>query len=885
MNMPSLRARSAGVIAAAAVAAALASAPGAGAAPLRTATTTDYTTATYLHHALGLPASDTDPAIEPVTYDRFQWLLQQSGNLAVLIGDPAIDAHFADRAQDVEAAAKAAGVKQVYWFDPNLSGSAQVGSVTEPNLDIRNPSGITALAAASRAKYDNAWKALVGQYLGNGLAVTQNGLNSENATVTIANDASVVNDSSAGGALYDYTGGTAPADVQDSFFFIYNKDRQQAGDAAKIVAWTDLTPQSSPAAQDAVADAVADGGGASAIAQISEFAFWKSEVNAKHNTQTSSVAAGKDVPVLDDSDAADGWHVHQITYPELVDLLASGADSANAVILFGGTWCPNTRPVLPAINKHAAQNGVQVFNFDTVLDGGLVGGGTTSASDPLQSRNTQNNGTTTPTGANPSFLYGDLVDRYLKNIKTEYDPAIGSKVTYYPGGDTGGTLTTTRKLQVPFLIGYGKDGAGNGVKRQWIIDKGDGTYEEYMSQWYLTHPQPNQVGLATIPSDAAIWSTINSQLASFTWQTDPATVYPNTGTDSDDGQYLGSADTATVTYTAGPPASVSYVSPGASPISPAALSSALAALGASAPSNAAAAKAALIAAEQGSDSALTANLRTVYAAWSVAQARKGTLLARWGTATDPTTIAGGIAAVHAVDVFFGGLPGGVLSHRTVTADTVTAGTAPKITIKIDNDYGRTPTGDVALVVKQGGATVASASAAVSGGVASFTLPALGAGTYDYRLSYAGDDQVAAFTETGSLTVAPAAVISGPPAVTPPSTTPPGAGPKPTPVPVAARKKVTRVVGVVLKAPTSRKGGRYKVTIAVPKGAAAAGGKVTVKLKKGKIIKTLSGRLSKGVVTVTVPKLAKGTWKVTITWPGDTRYRKVSVAGGSIKVKK
>jgi thiol-disulfide isomerase/thioredoxin len=899
MHIPSLRSRSAGVLAAAAAVAALAAVPSAGAAPLRTATTTGYTTATYLQHALGLPASDTDPAIQPVTYDRFQWLLQQPGNLAILIGDPAHDSGFAQRAQAVEAGAKATGVQQVAWFNPNLSGSAHVGASTEPNLDIRDPAGITALTAASQTKYDNAWKALVGQYLGNGLAITQNGLNTENATVTVVNDNTVVNDYGAtathstkvgdtsGGALYDYSsGGAAPTDVQDSYFFIYNKDHQDGGHAAKVVSWTDLTGSSTAQADATTAIGVP---GASNVTELSEFAFWKSEVNAKQATQASAPAAGSGVPVLGDADDADGWRVHQITYPELVDLLAGGADDANAVILFGGTWCPNTRAVLPTINKDAQRNGVQVYNFDTVLDGGLVGGATTSSNDPLQSRNTTTNGSGTA-GSNPSWLYGDLVDRQLKNIKTEYDytrSGTDPKVTYYPGGDTSGTLATTRKLQVPFVIGYQRDGAGNGVKRGWIIDKGDGSYTEYMSQWYLTNPQPNQLNITTIPPAAPIWSTINSELASFTWQSDPTTLYPNSAIDTDDAQYLVDADTATVTYTAGPPASVTVASGGGSPIgvSPAALSSALSALGSSAPVNLAAAKTALIAAKQASspDATLIGNLTTVVGAWGVAQQRKTTVTNRWGTVTNPSTIAGGIAAVHALDVFFGGLPGGVLSHRTVTADTVTAGTAPKISIKIDNDYGRDPTGNVALTVKQGGTTATTDSAAVSGGTASFTLPALGAGTYDYTLSYAGDDQVAAFTENGQLTVS-AAVAVTPPAATPPAATPAPVGTKPTTTTsAAARKKVSAVKGVVSKAPTSRSGGKYKVSITVPKGASAAGGKVTIKLKKGKVTKTLTGRLSKGVVTVTLPKLAKGTWKVAITFPGDTRYLTKTVAGASIKV--
>ena len=96
--------------------------------------------------------------------------------------------------------------------------------------------------------------------------------------------------------------------------------------------------------------------------------------------------------------------MNQITYPELVDLLKNATD-ANAVILFGGTWCPNTRAVLPFVNKYAQENDVTVYNFDTVLDGGIVGGGTTSAANPLQSRN--NATYQTATNANPSFLFGE----------------------------------------------------------------------------------------------------------------------------------------------------------------------------------------------------------------------------------------------------------------------------------------------------------------------------------------------------------------------------------------------------------------------------------------------------------------------------------------------
>jgi hypothetical protein len=890
MNISPRWSRAGGALAAVAATLSLASAQAAVAAPARTTTLTDYSDATFLQHALGFPASDTAPAIEPVTYDRFQWLLQQPGRFAVLIGDPATDATFAARARDIEAAAQTAGVKKVYWFDPNLSGNAQVGSITEPNLDIRDPAGIT-LAAASQTKYDNAWKSLIGNYLGNGLNVAQSGLNSESATVTVTTDATRVNDhggtklgaGGAGGILYDYSGGT-PAHVQDSYFLIYDKDGVNGADPAKIVGWTDLTADDSAATTQAVSTALTVAGGASQLAEADQFAFWKDEVNAKNATQ-SSATGGASHTILSEADNADGWRIRQVPYPEIVDLLKSGAGSADAAILFGGTWCPNTRPVLPSINKDAQENGVrEVYNFDTVLDGGVVGGSTTATSDPLQTRNKSANGSTL--NANPSSLYGDLVSQYLTNINTEYGPI----AEYYPGGDTSGTLQTIKKLQVPFLLGYHSNGGATpnaGVTRQWIIDLGAGAFREYMTNWGVANPQPNELNLSAtqLPPAAPIWTKINQAISTFTWQTDSTPYLPNTASDANDDQYLVAADTATVSNPGGPTVTTSASGP--VDISPATLASTATALGSSLPANLAAAKTALIAATNASspDATLVSRLTTVVGAWGVAQTRKNKVLGAIGDPVTPGSLSGGLNALHQVDVFFGGLPGGVLSHRTVTADAVTAGTAPKISIKIDNDYGRTPAGNVALTVKQGSATVATQSAAVAGGTASFTLPALGAGSYDYTLSYAGDDQLAAFTESGTLTVNPAPKSGG--GTTTTTTTTTTTAPGRTPVIVTptrdAKIRVSKVKGSLVKVPTSRKGGKYTVSITVAKGKTAAGGKITLKLRKGKTTKTVTARLSKGKATFTLPKLAKGTWKVTISWPGDTRYRTVSVTGASIKV--
>jgi len=909
--------RSASALAAATVVAALATTPAtAGAAPARTASTTSYTDVTFLQHALGLPTSDTSPAIDSITYDHLQWLLQQEGKFAILVGDPVLDPTFAARAQEVETKAKAAGVEKVYWFDPNLSGSAQVGNITEPALDIRNPSTIP-LAAASQTIYGAAWLNLVGQYLGNGVTTTlaSGTVGDEDTKITAATLTGKVNDygsnagfstkvgSTSGGALYDYSTTATPANVTHSYFFVYDKDRTvtpSGGSAqpAKIASWVDLTDKGAAAATD-VATAISTVG-AGTLGSLDEFDWWKSSINWRQSFTSTTDVRGKQVPVITDAENAaseGGWRINQITYPQLVDLLKSGANEKNAVILFGGTWCPNTRPVIPAINQDAQENDVTVFNYDTVLDGGTVGGATTSATNPLQTRNTTGPNAASTVNNNASFLYGDVVSRYLGNVKTEYVPTTNSTVTYYPGADNSATDKVKRinKLQVPFVLGYkGKTGdePADGVTRQWIIDKGNGAYTEYMSQWWLTNPQPNQLGISTIPQTAPIWQTINAKLADFTWKTDLATVIPNTGIDTDDAPYLIDTDKANVTpnLTTGA-VSVSSNASGTYGISPAALSAALTALGDTAPVNLVAAKAALVAAlkEATPDTTKTGYLYTVVGAWGVANSRKTTLLNAWGSPTSPGTIAGGVAAVHALDVFFGGLPGGVVSRRTVTADPVTQGTAPTVTVAIANDYGRVPTGDVSLVVKKDGVTVASTSAPVAQDAASLTLPLLDAGTYSYALSYAGDDQLAPFTETGTLTVAPGEQpkVDDPPVTTPvdPPVTTPITTPIKPPIIANVRVKASKVKGAIVKAPTSRKAGKYKVTITAAKGVSVPSGKVTVKLKKGKTTKTITGKLSRGAVTVSLPKLAKGTWKVTISWPGDTRYLPTSVAGTSVKVTK
>jgi Bacterial Ig-like domain (group 3) len=602
--------------------------------PARAATVSVDTT--YLADTLGLP---TDTVIETVTYDRFQWLLQQPGQYAFLIGS-ASDAGFPAKAVQADAAAKAAGAAKIYWYDPNLTGLTGI-----QNLNTRVPSGIN-LAAASQTIFGNTWKNVLGQYLGNGIKSVPN---AGQTTATISADDTVIND--ADSPVWDYrTGQTAAVSATDDVFFVYDKDHTSAGSADKIVSWVDLTTNAD--VPGAIGTAFTAAGGGVVIDQLGQFEWWKASANRKHDlAYTDDARYGGDI--LTDADNADGWRVKQITYPELVHLLNVNAADSNFALLFGGTWCHNTRAVIKDINSQAQANGVAtVYNFDLVLDGGTTNG-TNSGTNPIHVRDSANSGTTL--NFRPSWVYGDVVRTYLKNLVTEYDPNTGSRVSYYPGGNLAAFPDVVRKLQVPFLINYqrgtGASPSSTSIKRQWIQQNTDAstalpTFKEYMSEWWFTHPSA-QLGLNfAIPADEL---TLTSAQAT-----------------------------------------------------------------------------------------------------SLAQAR--------------ANAAFGADALAKLDVFFGGLPGGVASTQTVTAPAVDVGTAPTVTLQIANSYGKVASGTATLSIDGLNYPVA-----VDQNAAVFTVAKLPAGTYPFTVTYPGDAQVEAFTKAGTLTVNPAAAPTTP-ATNPPAST-------------------------------------------------------------------------------------------------------------------
>ena len=108
------------------------------------------------------------------------------------------------------------------------------------------------------------------------------------------------------------------------------------------------------------------------------------------------------------------------------------------------------------------------------------------------------------------------------------------------------------------------------------------------------------------------------------------------------------------------------------------------------------------------------------------------------------------------------------------------------------------------------------------------------------------------------------------ALTPPVVTPPVTPPAPAKVAPKLTLKVT-------KAPTTRKAGRAVLTVKGSKGAAT--GKVKVQVLKGKKVvkKFRTASLKKGKLTIALPKRAKGTYKVKVTYAGNASYKAASTA--------
>nr|WP_158580711.1 Ig-like domain-containing protein [Cellulomonas rhizosphaerae] len=478
MSSSPLRRRIAGIVVAALATAPVVTltAPGASADPSTPAITSsvDFD---YLADVFPALASQRgEHVFETITIERLKYLLRfKAGKYAVLIGDPK-DASTQAEIGSINAAAKSIGVKKIYVFNPRIDGNS---------LNV----------------FD--WTELATQLGGDGLAYWK----AEDATTPTT-----------GGTLLNLINGNSPAPefvrseagkVTSPYLVVLDKDAKDAdGKDDRVVSSlsetktaADLdTPDERAAYEATVKQVLLDGGTVTEpdLSVNTQFEFYKDEVNRRHTSSyTDATKYGGNI--LADSDNAEGWRVQQLSYPETIDLLSNPRyANADVPLLFGGTWCHNTRAVIAHINADAQASGVKtVYNLDFSLFSTSNGG---TNYDHIRTSGAPR---FAPDGKllAPGHLYGDLVNTYLPNAVAEYAKAGepgASPNQYYPGGDTTQTLQTARRLQVPALVTYNqnhKDALGNAapVVDQAIRINDNGTYTEYMTEyWYVAgHDWPN----------------------------------------------------------------------------------------------------------------------------------------------------------------------------------------------------------------------------------------------------------------------------------------------------------------------------------------------------------------------------------------------------------
>ena len=228
--------------------------------------------------------------------------------------------------------------------------------------------------------------------------------------------------------------------------------------------------------------------GAGAIASL--FAFASCQKNNDNNKTTKTTEKEKEVEPINYSLSSNNYNLdkeyffsdynaqHQksdntdvftnkddivfqvVSWEELVYLFEQEGDY---LVLFGGSWCHNTRAAAGYINDYAKEYGIKtIYNFDFRLD-----------SETRDSHVRETNGSTAK-ASEINYLYGELVSSYLTNLTdwVEYKEGSASSLTYT---NEEGVETNVAKAQVPFLFLYNKDntkdntGAYTGTDKKFPI--------------------------------------------------------------------------------------------------------------------------------------------------------------------------------------------------------------------------------------------------------------------------------------------------------------------------------------------------------------------------------------------------------------------------------
>ena len=188
------------------------------------------------------------------------------------------------------------------------------------------------------------------------------------------------------------------------------------------------------------------------------------------------------------------------------------------------------------------------------------------------------------------------------------------------------------------------------------------------------------------------------------------------------------------------------------------------------------------------------------------------------------------------------------SAPVLTAPSSVFGAASSVKVSVPTVGSDIATGSVTL------AGAGTQTVALVNGSATFSLPAaLAGGTTSLTASYTGDENYRATSSTAVKTVTPAKVA-------------------------VKRGSTTK--------PTTKKNGKTTVTLTSSTGASVTGQvKVTFK-QKGQKTKTKTAYVSTGSRVVTIPKLAKGRWTVSVKYLGNASFaRTLTMPAGTFKVTK
>lgn len=375
--------------------------------------------------------------------------------LAVFVAIPALAAHAAEQAPEGVVASSGSGAGHYDYFNdvyPSLKNESHVFQTTtyEDIAQIfRTPGTYAVVFGGAANPSTQAQIAYINQVAKEkGIAKVYN----FDTRLDGKDDLDIAD--RANPFAYKYTDlinsflSTAPdaANVQNqTYVFVYNKDRDGspviAGfKSAAVAADFKSNGSADPAKIDAYkAEIRSVFGQASAYSTISAYDLIAPGFN--HNAPFYAPVAG---PIFDESDK--DLVLEHVTYDELLGILRSEGDY---VLLFGGSWCPNTQAAVKYINEYAKKYGVnKVYFFDPRLDAGLnlqKPEANYHDNDKLMIRDSANK---------YAYLYVDLAKQYLTNLRAEYETRATSNIFYT---NSNGVKVDAIRLQVPYFFTYNKD--------------------------------------------------------------------------------------------------------------------------------------------------------------------------------------------------------------------------------------------------------------------------------------------------------------------------------------------------------------------------------------------------------------------------------------------